>query len=605
MAYIGIIADDFTGASDAASFLVKGGLRTKLYNGTASLSDSGAEDAEVQAVVIALKSRTQETSAAVRDSLEAARALLARGVRKIYFKYCSTFDSTPEGNIGPVADALMECTGSPYSILCPALPVNGRVQRGGKLYVNGVPLDESPMKDHPLTPMRDSDLTRLMAPQSRYPSYAVPVEETAAFLEAHAGERFYLVPDYTDAADGEHIAETFADLPLLTGGSGLLEPLARIWAQKLEEAGRIPASAAPGEALLLAGSCSAATLSQIAHWEKAGNPSYKLDPMRVLSGEETPEHVMAFVRGMREQGRAALVYSSDRPEKVRAYQEAGAQKVSAALESFTAALARAAVQEGFTRIISAGGETSGAVTQALGFSSYLIGESVAPGVPVMVPAGRPEIRLILKSGNFGQEDFFTRACRMTYSQEVQDAVWAAHSLFERGKTSGSSANMSFRVGDTVYISASGTCFGTLQPEDFVPIRLDGTPLAGRKPSKEWPLHTALYAKDPSVGAVIHTHSTYSVLWSFLPVPDETDCIPQHTPYLRMKLGKVGEVPYEKPGSEALFAAFRSRVAGSDGFLLKQHGPVVPGKSVMEAFYNIEELEESARVAWELHRAGIR
>ena len=189
-------------------------------------------------------------------------------------------------------------------------------------------------------------------------------------------------------------------------------------------------------------------------------------------------------------------------------------------------------------------------------------------------------------------------------QKLEEAVWVCHSLFERGKTAGSSANMSFRHGDRVYISASGTCFGTMKPEDFTPVARDGTPLGERKPSKEWPLHLALYEKSPEIGAVIHTHSAYSVLWSFVPAEREEDCIPAHTPYLKMKLGAVGLVPYEKPGSEALFAAFRARVEASDGFLLKQHGPVVPGKTVMDAFYCLEELEESARIAWELYRAGM-
>lgn len=189
-------------------------------------------------------------------------------------------------------------------------------------------------------------------------------------------------------------------------------------------------------------------------------------------------------------------------------------------------------------------------------------------------------------------------------QELRDAVWVAHSLFERGKTAGSSANLSIRVGDTVYITASGTCFGRLREEDLVPIGMDGKPLSDRKPSKEWPLHLALYEKSPGIGAVIHTHSSYSVLWSFAVGDEDRDCIPPHTPYLRMKLGSVGAVPYERPGSEALFAAFRARVPFSDGFLLRQHGPVVPGADIMEAFYNLEELEESARIAWELRRAGM-
>lgn len=190
-------------------------------------------------------------------------------------------------------------------------------------------------------------------------------------------------------------------------------------------------------------------------------------------------------------------------------------------------------------------------------------------------------------------------------EKQQAAVWAAHSLFERGKTSGSSANMSFRHNDRIYISASGSCFGKISEDDFVPLSLDGTPLSSKKPSKEWPLHLMLYEKSPEIGAVIHTHSIHCVLWSFVPSLCETDCIPRHTPYLQMKLGTVGMVPYEKPGSEALFSAFRARINASEGFLLKNHGPVVPGKTVMDAFYCLEELEESARIAWELYRAGLK
>lgn len=164
--------------------------------------------------------------------------------------------------------------------------------------------------------------------------------------------------------------------------------------------------------------------------------------------------------------------------------------------------------------------------------------------------------------------------------------------------------MSFYHDGKIYVSASGTCFGTLTKDDFSVLLPDGTHVAGRKPSKEWPLHLALFAKSPDIKAVIHTHSPYSILWSFVPDLNETDCIPDHTPYLKMKLGTVGMIPYEKPGSQELFAAFRERAAASDGYLLKAHGPVVPGKSIMDAFYCLEELEESAHIAWELYRAKL-
>lgn len=616
MAVLGCIADDFTGASDAASFLVKGGMSVRLYNG---IPQENTETDEAQAIVIALKSRTQETKSAVEDSLSAARFLLSQGVQQIYFKYCSTFDSTPKGNIGPVADALMELMNAPCSILCPALPVNGRTVENGRLMVNGVPLHESPMKNHPLTPMWDCRIDKLMEPQSKYACKNLSVDEVKAFsVEPWSGacgensrpNPIYFIPDYIHPEDGEQIAEVFGQLPFLTGGSGILEPLARIWTRKLSGEGRIPESATAGKALLLAGSCSKATLGQIAWYQKQKKPCYKLEPKAMMEGHQTVEDAWNYIKEHSSEMETVLVYSSDTPESVKASQAMGVEKVAAMLEGAMAELAVRAVQAGFTRIILAGGETSGAVTKKLGYSSYWVGETVAPGVPIMVPIERTDIRLILKSGNFGQEDFFGRALRMTtnYDPELEkkldEAVWAAHSLFARGKTSGSSANLSFRHQDKIYISAGGSCFGTIRKEDFAVLALDGSLLSDKKPSKEWPLHFALYEKSKEIGAVIHTHSTYSVLWSFVPSASEEDCIPDHTPYLKMKLGTVGLIPYEKPGSEALFSAFRERVENSSGYLLKNHGPVVPGKDMMEAFFCLEELEESARIAWELYRAKL-
>lgn len=614
MAFFGCIADDFTGAGDAASFLAEGGLSVQLLNGVPAEEETGSEQSPAegpQAVVIALKSRTAPAGEAVSESLRAAEYLLKLGVRQIYFKYCSTFDSTAEGNIGPVADALMERMCAPYSVLCPSLPVNGRTVSGGILYVNGVPLSESPMKDHPLTPMRESDLTKLMAPQSRFPARAVRREMLSGSAPSAEEGPCYLVPDYETDEDGKRIAEAFGDLPLLTGGSGLLKFLAARIKGESRGTGTVPPDGTPGRAVLLAGSCSAATLAQIGKYLKDGHPGLRIDPARVLDGTQTAENVFEFVRKHTTDTESVLVYSSDSPEKVRESQAAGAEKVSAALEGLTAEIAVRAVKDGFRRIVTAGGETSGAVMKALGYDAFWTSGSVAPGVPVMTPVQEPGVRLVLKSGNFGQEDFFERALRATGTEEdtelsakLSDACFAARSLFERGKTSGSSANMSFRHGNVVWISASGTCFGTLVPSDFTPVAMDGTVLGARKPSKELPLHMACYEKSEKTGAVIHTHSTYSVLWSFVPSENEADCIPPHTPYLRMKLGSVGLVPYEKPGSEALFSAFRARAGLSDGYLLKNHGPVVPGKTVMDAFFCIEELEESARIAWELWRAGL-
>lgn len=415
MAVLGCIADDFTGASDAASFLVKGGMSVRLCSGVPK--NENHETIEEQAVVIALKSRTQKREEAVADSLKAARFLLEQGVKQIYFKYCSTFDSTPEGNIGPVADHLMELLKAPYTLLCPALPVNGRTVEDGRLMVNGVPLDKSPMRNHPLTPMWDSRIAELMRPQSSYPCIVLKRGELEGFSPEAGSRPFYLIPDYKESQDGERIAEKFASLPLFTGGSGLLEPLARGWARKLGHSDLIPESGVSGRALLLAGSCSKATLGQIAWYKNQGHPCFKLYPEAMIKGSQKLEDVWEKAKTCMSQGQTPLVYSSDTPERVKEYQQLGKEKVAQVLEQAAAELAAWAVADGCTRIICAGGETSGAVTCRLGFESYQIGESVAPGVPVMIPSGQPHIRLVLKSGNFGQEDFFGRALMITGTKE--------------------------------------------------------------------------------------------------------------------------------------------------------------------------------------------
>lgn len=408
MAILGCIADDFTGASDAASFLVKGGMSVQLYNG---IPENASDLKPVQAIVIALKSRTQETLQAVADSKHAAQFLLDQGITHLYFKYCSTFDSTPQGNIGPVCDALLEQMKAPYSLLCPSLPVNGRTVSNGRLFVNGTPLDESPMKDHPLTPMWDSRISELMRPQSHYSCQILP--RNASWHKPEYTEPFYLIPDYETDEDGEKIAKTFGHLPFLSGGSGLLKPLAEYLLSGSGTSRQIPATAVPGKALLIAGSCSKMTLSQIAWYQAQNMLSLRMDPLALLNGTQTPEQIWEFIETHTDEQHAVLVYSSDTPEMVRRSQELGREKIASMLEQLSARLAEKAVEHGFTRIICAGGETSGAITKGLHFSSYEIGESIAPGVPVMIPALRPDIRLVLKSGNFGQEDFFGRALSMT------------------------------------------------------------------------------------------------------------------------------------------------------------------------------------------------
>ena len=412
---LGCIADDFTGASDAASFLVKGGMQTLLLNGIPEHMDKD-EIARADAVVIALKTRTQETASAVEDSLSAIKWLEKNGARHFYVKYCSTFDSTPSGNIGPICDKAMECLGVQYTLLCPSLPVNGRIVRDGILYVNGVPLAESHMKNHPLTPMHESDIALLMKPQSKYISHKLSAdagawqEQAASLAAEYKDGHFYLIPDYAADEDAARIIEKFGDLPLLTGGSGLLTA----WAAYLASTQKCHAAemaGTHGAGILLAGSCSKATLAQIAYTKEQGVPCFKLQPQEIIAGRQTLADVEAFLQ--QHAGEAVLIYSSETPEYLEAIRNTDLPAFSQALEKMTADIAVAARNTGINRIIVAGGETSGAVTKALGYSAYWIGTSIAPGVPMMAPVEKPELRLVLKSGNFGQEDFFQRALQLT------------------------------------------------------------------------------------------------------------------------------------------------------------------------------------------------
>lgn len=366
----------------------------------------------------------------MKDSLQAVRWLEERGASKFYFKYCSTFDSTREGNIGPVADAVMEYLGQRYTVLCPSLPVNERIVREGRLYVKGLPLDESPMKDHPLTPMWDSRIKNLIEAQSRFKAIELNrdrLEMTRKECEAWIGEegkkesRFYVIPDYADDADARNIVRLFGGLRFLTGGSGLLEFLAPAMQEK---AGRAAKSSGDKKAenrepgVVFAGSCSVATLAQIKDYQDRGGLSCRLDPIALLDGRQGREEILDFI--LSHPQKEVLVYSSDKAENVKEIQKLGRERVAELIEQTIGSVAAELVKRGYGRIVVAGGETSGAVTRALGFDAFEIGESVAPGVPIMIPVENRQVRLVLKSGNFGQEDFFARALKMTKGEKYSE-----------------------------------------------------------------------------------------------------------------------------------------------------------------------------------------
>jgi 3-dehydrotetronate 4-kinase len=415
---LGCIADDLTGATDLAIMLTRAGMRTlQIMEVPGPATDLEGYDA----VVVALKTRTCPVREAVELSLASADALLARGARQLFFKYCSTFDSTDQGNIGPVADALLDRVGGGLALVCPAFPTNKRTIYMGNLFVSEVPLAESPMKDHPLTPMRDSNLVRVLQRQTTskvgmipFPIVAQgPQAIEAAFEAAQArGERYTIVDAITDA-DLLAIGKAAAGHKLITGGSGVALGLpANYIAAGLMRAAPAPTSmSAPrGRAAIIAGSCSEATRGQVAAAQAAGIPTRAIDPLELKAGRVTAATLAAW---MVEQpaDKPALVYSSAAPDDVRRAQDAlGRDAAGAFVEQTMAQIAHQLVAKGFTRLIVAGGETSGAVVGALGVKALEIGPEIDPGVPWTRAVGH-DLVLALKSGNFGAPDFFVKAWR--------------------------------------------------------------------------------------------------------------------------------------------------------------------------------------------------
>lgn len=410
--FIGAIADDLTGATDLALMLSRGGMKVIQAVGVppASFDSGGAE-----AVVVALKSRTIPASEAVEQSLAAARALLARGARQLIFKYCSTFDSTDAGNIGPVIDALLDLLGETRTIACPAFPANRRTVYKGRLFVGDLLLSESSMKDHPLTPMRDANLVAVLQRQTRRPVSLITHEQVAegtTTLEAvFAGLDGIAIVDAIDEMDLHTIGRAARALRLVTGGAGIAQGLpANFLPPALAVTPPEPIVAAPGRSVILAGSCSVATRRQVAAAEAAGVPSLRVEPIAMQRKEISVEDAVAFVLAA-PVGATPMVYSSADPQAVAQVQEAlGRTAGGEMVEAFFAELARQLLARGTTRFLVAGGETSGAVVKALGVESLVIGPEIAPGVPWTATHGSGRrIALALKSGNFGADDCFIRA----------------------------------------------------------------------------------------------------------------------------------------------------------------------------------------------------
>jgi 3-dehydrotetronate 4-kinase len=414
MAILGIIADDFTGATDIAGMLVRNGMRTIQ---TIGVPPEGTIPDDVDAVVVALKTRSIAAKDAIAESLDALRALQAADCVRFFFKYCSTFDSTDQGNIGPVGDALLDALGATQAIYCPAFPENGRTIFFGHLFVGDLLLSDTHMRHHPLNPMTDSSLVRVLARQTRHKVGLVPLKQVqagsaslrAALDKLAADGVRHVIVDAVADTDLGIIGEAVGDDVLVTGGSGVALGLPAAYRRRGLLAHKSGADALPkigGAAAVLAGSCSAATLGQIANFKGA---HLALDTDAICRGEPVGEKALAWAEGKLGNG-PILLSASDKPEAVKALQQKyGVEKSSHAIEATMAQLAKGLVEAGVGRLVVAGGETSGAVVGALDVTALRIGPEIDPGVPWTASVGRKPLLLALKSGNFGAPDFFTKA----------------------------------------------------------------------------------------------------------------------------------------------------------------------------------------------------
>ncbi len=419
---LGCIADDFTGATDLANNLVRAGMRAVQ---TIGIPD-GPLTSGADAVIVALKSRTIAPADAVEQSLAALRWLQAQGVQQIYFKYCSTFDSTARGNIGPVTDALLDALhgeGHGFTIACPAFPENKRTVFKGYLFAGDVLLNESGMENHPLTPMTDPNLVRVLQPQTRrrvglvgfdvVAQGAQAVRDRFAALQAE-GVQIAIV-DAISNDDLLRIGPALAGMLLVTAGSGIAIGLPQNWPAMRTTPGAAADTLPPaaGRQAVISGSCSVATNAQVLNFKRSGRPSLAIDPLAIAAGDDVVGQALAWAGPLLADG-PVLVHATADSAAVKAVQaKLGVAQAGEMVERALSGIAVGLVERGVRQLVVAGGETSGAVVQALGVRQMQIGPQIDPGVPwtsVQSPAcGGQTLHVALKSGNFGSSDFFTKA----------------------------------------------------------------------------------------------------------------------------------------------------------------------------------------------------
>ncbi|KAB7667697.1 four-carbon acid sugar kinase family protein [Bacillus sp. B1-b2] len=419
MIKIGIIADDFTGAGDAASFLKLENANCILVNGVPK--EDFKLDNNMDVVVIALKTRSVSKEEAISEVNQAYDFLNKIGTRMIYFKYGSTFDSTADGNIGPVLDHLLEKMNVKYTLLSPALPINNRKVEDGILYVDGLPIDQTHMRFHPLNPMDESDLKILLERQSKYKVFKLTISQMENFLsdvesfdkyineKSEENEKFYLAVDYFKEEHGKIIAELFGDLKLFSGSSALPAWLYKTLAQSRKDFVPVDYSTNEDKSTtirggVLAGSLSQATQSQIATFINKGYASYSIQVRELLNSIDTvKKEIMYFIDENLDN--VFIIYSEknkdDNPEIHN--------KVGALVEEVLSFAGEYSIDKGINSLVVAGGETSGAVVKNMNPNTFYIGEVISPGVPVLIPNNYQNLQVVLKSGNFGEANFFVEA----------------------------------------------------------------------------------------------------------------------------------------------------------------------------------------------------
>ncbi|MDC0456942.1 four-carbon acid sugar kinase family protein [Alphaproteobacteria bacterium] len=418
---LGIIGDDFTGSSDIANNLKKSGMQVSMYAGVPNLLPEEIKKEQTDAAVIALKTRTIPIEDAIRESLEALSWLKDCGCEQFIFKYCSTFDSTKEGNIGPVTDAIMEELNTDFTIACPSFPDAGRTVYFGHMFVNGKPLNESGMENHPLTPMTDHNLVRWLGYQTKNNVGLIDFE-TISKGKNSVKEKIrnlktdgykYAIIDTNKNDDFDIICNAVKNLPFLTGGSGIALGLPKIYKERgLLSVSNFQIPKNNSNAIILSGSCSVTTINQINIY-KENNPSFYISPDEVINNEDLIEKVLSWIKDHETQ--SPLLYSSSDIKAVSEKQKQYGQELLAnKIEKFFELLSKRLVKDNFGTFISAGGETSGAVIKGLGIQELKIGKEISHGVPALWSPesnGNKPVSVTLKSGNFGQDDFFTRALK--------------------------------------------------------------------------------------------------------------------------------------------------------------------------------------------------